>query len=227
MTSAAATAMETDARARRHDRPRRALVRACVEADDEEPEAERGHHGETRSGRDAPLPRARGLPREGRDARQDECDPEPLQRGRRVAFRRVDRERDDRRGRRDRGDDPHRADGEPAVERAEPDEAGDARLRPLGGARLIPGKASPATSTQRRRPASPIACETASTVMTARRRDASPPRKSPTPQQRAPPSARRAAKPGQSPTGRVAACASSWFAWYSTAASAVLAAGRS
>ena len=83
MTSAAATAMETDARARRHDGPRGALVRARVEADDEEPEAERGHHGETRSGRDAPLPRARRLPREGRDAGQDECDPEPLQRGRR------------------------------------------------------------------------------------------------------------------------------------------------
>ena len=125
MTSAAATAMETDAAARGHDCPRGALVRACVEADDEQPEAHGGHHGESRSGRDAPLPPVRGFPREGRDTHQDECDPEPLQRGRRLTFRRVDREHHDRRRRRDRGDDAHRPDGEPAVQRAEPDEARD------------------------------------------------------------------------------------------------------
>ena len=48
------------------------------------------------------------------------------------------------------------------------------------------------------------------------------------PQNDAPRSARNAKPKGpQSPTGRVAACASSWFAWYRTTASAVRAAPRS
>ena len=115
-----------DGRGARSDHgPRRALVRSRIQADDKEPEAERGHYGKTGSGRDAPLPSARRLPGEHHDAGQHEGDPEPLQGGRRVALRCVDRERDDRRGRRDRCDDSHRADGESAVERAEADEAGD------------------------------------------------------------------------------------------------------
>ena len=112
---------------------------------------------------------------------------------------------------RDRRHDAHGADREPAIERSQADESGDSRTdgrqQPS-----TPGNASRATSTQSRTPTRPIAWEIASTAMTARRRAASPPRKSPTPHHRAPPSARTAAN-AQSPTGRVAACASSWFAW--------------
>jgi len=48
---------------------------------------------------------------------QDERDSQPLQRRRRRPVRRVDREWHDGPRGGDRGDDPHRADGEPAVER--------------------------------------------------------------------------------------------------------------
>ena len=181
--------------ARRHDCPRRAFVRAGVDSDEEQPEAERGDDSQARSGRDARAA-GRAPARVESDAMpaDDECDPEPLQRTRarlrgrrrRRAARPAPQPRWARRfpSRRSRGR---------GRERRDADQRRDSRT--CGGQR-----ASTTRETRLRRdahpdedPARPTACETTSTVSTARRRAASPPRKSPTPQHRAPASASSAA----------------------------------
>jgi hypothetical protein len=120
------------------DGPRRALVGARVQPDDERSEAERRDHGERGSGGHASP--ARGpLTRERDDPGEDEPDAEPLDGRRHDSLRRVDGERDDRRRSGDRGHDAHRADGQAAVERGQPDEPCDPGRR--GGQQLDdPGK---------------------------------------------------------------------------------------
>ena len=83
--TAAATASVTEAETRCDDRPGRALVRSCVEPDDEDAEAESRHDRQPCSGSD-PLAAAAGLARQRHDPCEHEHDAEPLQR-RRARFR--------------------------------------------------------------------------------------------------------------------------------------------
>ena len=87
---------------------------------------------------------------------------------------------------------------------------------PTAGRRSpTPGTPSPDARSHTTAPPRPIAWESTSTVSTWIRRAATPPRKSPVPQDAAPRSARAATAIDRQwwPTGRVAATASSWFAW--------------
>ena len=144
----------------------------------------------------------------------DESDPEPLQRRRGRLRGRRRRRAGRRRRRRDRRDDPHRADCEAAIEGRDADQDCDSRTgggqelddsrerlvrdrTPRGGA--PPGRPPVRRRARRGRPGAARRA-----LRRSRRR----------PSTRAPPSASSAATCDQSlPTGRVAACASSWFAW--------------
>ena len=125
---------------RRHDRdrggasrcdgPRRALVGAGVDAEEEEAEPESGDEGESDSGCESGSPRGiGGLSRERDDAGDDERDADPLHRSRNTAVGRVGGERHDRRGGGDRRHDAHGADREAAVESRETDDRRDAGRR--------------------------------------------------------------------------------------------------
>ena len=219
----AVAATSTAARAARHserhgcgsggdDGPGGALVGSGVEPHDEEAEAER---------RDGPGPTplraeaARGgrLPGERHDAGERRARFRSIGGRGKRALRGVDRERHDRRGSRDRRHDAHGADREPAVEGGQADDP--ATPAPTAGSEPpTPGNAITGTSTQSRTPTSPIACEIGEDDEDGDPRDASPPRKSPTPQHEgAAEREQRGQRRQSSPTGRVAACASSWFAW--------------
>ena len=111
-------------------RPGGALLGRLAEPDDEQPEAEcRDSASPTpaATGRRAPPPvrGASGLARDEHDPGQRERDPDPLQRRRARCRAPGRRERDDRRGGRDRRHDPHRADRHPTVEAPEADHAGE------------------------------------------------------------------------------------------------------
>ena len=76
------------------------------------------------------LPEARtppGFARDQDDPDERQSDSDPLQRGRRPPPQQIDDEGNDRRGRRDRRHDSHRADRHALVETPEPDHTGDAR----------------------------------------------------------------------------------------------------
>ena len=146
-----------------------------------------------------------------------------------VAAGHRDGEWHDRRGRRDRAPrSPSRR--SPCRDRGNRGRRRPRRpLRRRTGCRRRAGR-QPLATIQTASPARPTSCDQKRTISTFRRRVARPPKKSPVPQSAAAASARTTAviEPAPySPTGRVAAWASSWFAWYSTAASAVRAACRS
>src|SRR6185295_18447339 len=101
--------------------PRRALVCAGVDADEEQAEAERRDDCEPGSGSDATTSVPTWRSGEDDDARDDERHSDPLPGRGHVSPRCVHRKWNDRRRCRDRSDDPHRAYGEAAVESAEAD----------------------------------------------------------------------------------------------------------
>ena len=87
-------------------------------------------------------------------------------------------------------------------------------LAPAAAANAVadqPGKPSPEATTHVSAAASPKTCDTTSTVRTCSDLDFRPPTKSPSPHERLAPSASAIAS--TSPTGLVAATASSWLAW--------------
>ena len=99
-----------------------------AQADEEQPEPERGHEGEPEAG---PGLRARGDPGTGlaagqhdADARRDDAD--DLQRGRALAAGDPDQHGHGDAGGRDRRHDAHRADGQAAIEAGQRDQTGHA-----------------------------------------------------------------------------------------------------
>ena len=115
----------------RRDRPRGALLRRLAEPDDEQPEAERGDAARARPRprrvRADPIRAAPGSRETSTTPASASPIPSHCSSRRRVPREQVDGERHDRRGRRDRRHDAHRADRHAAVETPEPDGAGDAR----------------------------------------------------------------------------------------------------
>ena len=192
------------AQTRGRRRPRRALLGRRTEPDEEEPEAERGRERQADPGcdRERPPPGSR------------ETSTTPMSASRIPTHCTAAGERPRTRStasgdhggqRRDRRHDPHRSDGQAAIEASEPDHpASPAPSAPSSVA--TPGRPEPLAATHTIRPARPISCDQQRTASTAARRDANPPRKSPVPQSADAHSASTTAVTNQSsPTGRVAA----------------------
>src|SRR4029079_1959661 len=158
------------------------------------------------------------LERRGDDTADGDHDADSLEGGRVLAAREPVGDGHDHAGRRDGPDDAHRADRERAVERTEPHRAHDPGEQPPGelcarrrlwlrDQRHDPDQQKSRQLRYEERPeelhasAPESAADSADSPGQAR--------------------GEREGDPGQSGTGRVAATASSWFAWYRTAASAV------